>query len=259
MRPIPQKAEAFIKKHEAYVGRVYDDKHPKRILKPGDPVEGVLTGGWGHTGGLKIGQKVTREIAQEWFESDVTNKAAKPLAAKIGPVVDDLTEGQYAALLSFVFNLGTGDPKKPEWTIWKRLRARQFDQVPGEMQKFVNWNGKKSTGLVNRRAFEVALWSEDEPGSEVSAPPSSITRREPTPPTPADPVPPHKSATLMTGALGVMATVPVAAKQVTDAVEPYKDASPWIGQVVALVATIAAAAAVVVLVLNWMAKRQARS
>ena len=34
----------------------------------------------------------------------------------------------------------------------------------------------------------------------------------------------------MTGALGVMATVPVAAKQVTDAVEPYQDASPWIGR-----------------------------
>ena len=127
------------------------------------------------------------------------------------------------------------------------------------MQKFVNWNGKKSSGLVNRRAFEVALWSEGEPGSEVSEPPSSITRREPTPPTPADPFAPHKSATLISGAIGVAATVPVAAQQITAAVEPYKDASPIVGQIIAGIATLAAVAAVVVLVLNWLSKREARS
>jgi lysozyme len=260
MRPIPKEAEAFIKKHERLVLRVYDDKHPKRILQPGDEVEGVLTAGWGHTGGLEIGQKVTRAQAQAWFDSDVPDKAIRPLYAKLGAeLIDELTDGQYGALISFVFNLGTGDPRKREWTIWKRLRARQFDQVPVEMMKFVNWDGKKSQGLVKRRTAEVALWSSNEPGSEPSNPPSSVTRREATPPTPADPTPPQKSATLITSALGVTATVPVAAKQVTDAIEPYKDSSPLVGNMIAIVATIAALAAVIVLALTWINKRKARS
>lgn len=46
------------------------------------------------------------------------------------------------------------------------VRARQFDQVPGELIKFVNAGGKKLQGLVNRRTDEIRVWSTDEPGSE---------------------------------------------------------------------------------------------
>lgn len=259
MRPIPQAAEAFIKKHERLVLRVYDDKHPKRILKPGDPVEGVLTGGWGHTGDLKIGQTVTRAIAQQWFDDDVEHKAIRPLYKKIGAaVIDELTDGQYGALISFVFNLGTGDPKKKEWTIWKRLKARQYDQVPGQMALFVNWNGKKSQGLVNRRNAEIALWSSGEPGSEASAPPSSVTRREPTPPTPTDPVPAAKSGTLIAGAVSACGAVSVAAKEVTETIAPWASLSPFVEQGVTVVAAVAAGAAVTVLALSWLKKRDAR-
>ncbi len=245
MRAIPDSAVSFIARHEG-----------KRLVAYPDPATGgePWTIGFGHTGGVKPGDKITLEQAKAFLKGDLKIAAGR-IEARIGDVVNELTSNQYAALLSFVFNVGAN----PSWTIWKRLRARQFDQVPGELIKFVNANGRKLKGLVNRRAEEVKLWSTDEPGSTDRVVPSSITREIDTPPTAADPVPAHKSATLMTGALGVMATVPVAAKQVTDAVEPYQDASPWIGQVVALVATIAAAAAVVVLVLNWMAKRQARS
>lgn len=259
MRPIPSLAVGFVQTQEGKVLRVYDDKNPQRILKPGDTVEGVLTGGWGHTGGLEIGQEVTLELATKWLHDDLAKKAAIPLARKIGAVVDDLTDHQYAALLSFIFNLGTGDSKKPEWTIWKRLRAKQFDQVPGEINKFVNWGGKKSEALAARRGREVALWSTAEPGSVPQAPPSSVTRREATPPTPSDPVAPAKSATIITGCLSACASVGVAAKTVTDTIMPFQYASPVVGQAVATIATIAAAAAVIVLVLSWLKKREART
>lgn len=259
MRPIPKAAEAFIKKHEQLVLRVYDDKHPKRILKPGDPIEGVLTGGWGHTGGLHIGQEVTRAQAQEWFDSDVLNKAIKPLYKKIPGVIDELTDGQWGALISFVFNLGTGDPKKPEWTIWKRLRARQFDQVPQEMAKFVNWNGKKSAGLVKRRNAEIDLWSEEEPGSSPHTPPSSVTRREATPPTPSDPVPPQRSASLYTVGTTAVAGVGVAVSQVQEVVEPYRYQNDALDNWIAILAVVGAVAAIVGLVLTYLNKRKARS
>lgn len=258
-RAVPQSAVAFIKAQEQGVFRVYDDKQPKKILQPGDKVLGVLTAGWGKTGGLAIGQEVTRAMAEIWLADDLVHKAAAPLFAKIGAVVDDLTEHQYDALLSFVFNLGTGDPKKSEWQIWRLLRSRLFDQVQAEFGKFVNWDGKKSEGLVARRAREAQLWATAEPGSQPVAPPSSVTRREPTPPTPTDPTPAGKSATIITGGLGVASTVTVAAKAVSDAIEPYKDAAPVIGQVIAVIATIAAAAAVVVLALNWLKKHRERT
>ena len=243
MRAIPKTAVDFVALHEGVKLKAYKDS------------AGIPTLGVGHIEGVKMGDTCTKAQAMAWLAEDMKIAQRKLYGVLKPDVIDSLTANQWSALLSFVFNVGAG----AKWTIWKRLNARQYDTVPGELIKFVNAGGRKVQGLVNRRADEVKLWSTDEPGSTDRIVPSSVTREIDTPPTPADPIPAHKSATLMTGALGVMATVPVAAKQVTDAVEPYKDASPWIGQVVALVATIAAAAAVVVLVLNWMAKRQARS
>jgi lysozyme len=192
MRPIPFEAPEFIRAHEGCVLRVYDDAKPRVILKPTTTIDGTLTAGYGHTSpDLKVGMHVTLEMADAWLMSDL-GIAAQRLWDRIGAVIEELTEFQYAALLSFVFNLGA-DPK---WTIWKRLKARQFDQVPAEMMKFVNAGGRKLQGLVNRRAAEVALFTTAEPGIGHETLPSSATRLMDTTPTPADPVAPKKSATI---------------------------------------------------------------
>lgn len=236
MRPIPFEAPNFVRQHEGCVLRVYDDAKPRMILKPATPIDGTLTAGYGHTGpDVVVGMHVDLAKADAWLMEDL-GIAAQRLWAKIGAVVEDLTEFQYAALLSFVFNLGTGDPKKREWTIWKRLRARQFDAVPLEMMKFVNAGGRKLQGLVNRRAAEVALWSTAEPGSDPDNPPSSMTRLMSTPPTPADPVKPSRSATIwlaITGAVGgavkwvgdTIAQVPDFANTALNAINPFAQKS----------------------------------
>jgi lysozyme len=192
MRPTPQQAVDFLRRHEGCVLKVYDDLRPRAVLAPGDKVVGTLTGGYGHTGpDVHIGLTVTQEMAEAWLRQDL-GIAAERLWRRIGAVVDELTPNQYAALLSFVFNLGV-DGAMAKATIWKRLNARQFDQVPGEMMKFVNAKGQKVQGLVNRRAAEVVLWSTAEPGSTAENLPSSVTRSLVTPPTPADPTPAKKS------------------------------------------------------------------
>lgn len=245
MRAIPDAAVTFIAKHEGKRLKAYPDP-----ASGGDP----WTVGYGHTGSdVRPGVTITEAQARTFLRKDLLIAGAR-IEARIGSVIHELTENQYAALLSFVFNVGAS----PSWTIWKRLKARQFDQVPGELMKFVNAAGKKMNGLVKRRAEEVKLWSTDEPGSTDEHMPSSVTRLMDTPPTPADPVSPGKSSTIITAAVGVVGSVPVAAKQVSDAIAPYADQSPWIGQMVAVVATLAAAAAVLVLVLTWIKKREAR-
>lgn len=250
----------FLIDSEGEILRVYDDKHPKKILKPGDTVDGVLTAGVGKTGGLKIGQAITKAMSRKWLMDDLLHKAAVPLEKKVGAdVIKTLTDHQYAALLSFVFNLGTGDPAKTEWTIWKRLRALELDQIPLEMMKFVNWNGKKSSGLVKRRADEVVLWSTEEPGSDQSDPPSSVTRVEATPPTPADPTSPAKSATVLTSAAGAVAAVPVVVSQVSQAISPYADASDMVKKALGVLAIVAAVCAAAGIVLMYLTKRKARN
>lgn len=259
MRPIPNIAVTFIKQQEGCVLRVYDDKQPKVRLTAATKILGVLTAGYGHTGGLEIGQRVTQAMADAWLLQDLKEDARGPLYGKIGSVVDDLTEHQYAALLSFVFNLGTGNPGKPEWKIWRLLRGRHFDQVQAEFAKFCNWNGKKSQSMLDRRNREAALWAIGEPNATAEpAPPSSVTRREPTPPTPSDPVAPQKSAQILT-LVGSAATATTAATaQITQAINPFADKSQVLQNIASALAIIAAIAAVVGLALVWIKKHRDR-
>lgn len=260
MRAVPRVASDFIKSREHCLLRVYDDKQPSKILMPGDPVEGVLTAGYGHTEGLIAGMYITQSMADRWLADDLIHDAAAPLCGKIGDdIAQLLTENQYSALLSFVFNLGVGSSTKPEWTIWKRLRAKQFDQVPLEMAKFVNWDGQKSEGLVARRAAEVKLWSTDEPGSQPVTPPSTVTRREATPPTPSDPVPASKSGTVIASAATAAAAVPVAIQQAIAIVQPYAEQSHIAAKIVVGLALASALLAVVVVVLTMLKKREGRA
>lgn len=248
MRPIPQAAFDIIQRWEGCKLAAYPDP-----ATGGEP----WTIGYGHTGGIKPGQKITQAKALQFLRSDL-EIASSRLAQKVGTlIVDDLTDNQYAALLSFVFNLGTGDPKKPEWTIWKRLRARRYDQVPGEIIKFVNANGKKLQGLVNRRTDEIRVWSTDEPGSDDVHLTSATTRQIATPPTPADPTPAHKSATIWLAITGFFATalkwigdllaqVPEFAHTAINAINPFADKSPLAAGIANGVGGLAAAAALYV-------------
>lgn len=260
MRPIPiEILYPFLKNEEGELLRVYDDQAPKRQVKPGYVPIGTLTAGIGHTGhDVKPGMVVTSAQSREWLENDLKIARTRLYNVLGAAIIDELTKYQYAALLSFCFNLGAN----PKWTIWKVLRAKQFDQVPAQMMQFTKARvgGKlvKMTGLVKRRTAEINLWHEDEPGIVDDAPKSTITSEIETPPIPADPVPPAKSASVITAAVGAVAAVPAAATQVTQALEPYADKSDWVNQAVAIVASVAAAAAVLVLVLTWLHKSRGR-
>ncbi|MDG2522969.1 lysozyme [Caulobacter segnis] len=116
---------------------------------------GVWTVGYGHTGqGFGQGFRINPAIARAWLVEDVLT-AGERLERRIGrEAVDRLNDNQYAALLSFVFNLGAG----AEWTIWRLLCEGRLDEVPNQMARFVHAGGVRLKGLVNRRAAEIKLW-----------------------------------------------------------------------------------------------------
>jgi lysozyme len=248
VRPIPDIAVTFIGQHEGVRLKAYQDSG------------GVWTVGYGSTTGVTSTTVISLGQAQMRLRADLQT-AAQRIYAIIGPIADDLTENQYAALLSFVFNVGAN----PAWTIWKLLKARQFDQIPGELIKFVNAKGVKIQGLVNRRADEVKLWSTDEPGSVPDTPPSSETRAADTPPTPAPPAEPpkplHKQTPFMTkvgaavfGAGGLAAQFAPTVKGWADALKDYVD-SPVIQHIATFLITTSGLLLIVSLVASVLKQR----
>lgn len=76
-----------------------------------------------------------------------------------------LTQSQFDALTSFVFNVGVGNAKQ----VLSYADAGQFDNVANEMARFVNVKVKdskgkihlqKSNGLITRRTRETAAFKE---------------------------------------------------------------------------------------------------
>jgi lysozyme len=114
---------------------------------------GVPTIGYGHTKTALMGQVITAAKAEELLRDDLAD--AERAVEKYVKV--PLNENQFAALVSFVFNLGSGTLQKS--TLLKKLNAGDYDAVPREMMRFINAGGKPLKGLVTRRAAEAGLWA----------------------------------------------------------------------------------------------------
>jgi lysozyme len=68
-----------------------------------------------------------------------------------------LSQSQFDALISFVFNIGTHAFSKS--TLLKVLNAGQYAEVPAQLRRWNKAGGVVVEGLKNRREFECALWS----------------------------------------------------------------------------------------------------
>lgn len=177
-RPVPQEAIELIKEFEGCELTGYLD------------IVGVPTIGYGHTGPeVKAGATITELQADLYLAGDAQTAARKLAGVVKSDVLAELSDGQYGALVSFVFNLGANK----SWTIWKVLNARQFEQVPVQMMRFVYAGGKKVKGLVRRRTAEVALWHSDAEDVRLTA------RVQPTPPVSIEDKPLKKSRTMWLG------------------------------------------------------------
>jgi GH24 family phage-related lysozyme (muramidase) len=261
-RAIPQAAINLVKDQEETHLFVYDDAfYPPKECVPADQIIGTLTAGTGHTDHLTVGMTVTQQMADDWLTQDLDN-AGNRIQARIGSITDQLTDNQYSALLDFVFNVGAN----PSWTIWKRLSAKptQFDQVPLELQKFVNirTNGAivKSADLIRRRNAEIALWSIDEPGTTNVVLPSSVTRQiETTPPTPIDPKPASKSKALVASAAAATVGAVPMIDQIRHAILPYAEDSQYVHIALGVLATAAAACAGLGIFFIWVQTRDSHN
>lgn len=138
-----QQGIAAIKAHEGLRLQAYPDP-----ASGGEP----WTIGWGHTGGVKPGDFITLEQAEQFLAEDI--ETAQRGIRNLVKV--PLTEGQLWALTSFVFNLGVGALAKS--TLLRKLNARDYAGAANEFGRWINAAGKPMPGLVRRRAEERAMF-----------------------------------------------------------------------------------------------------
>lgn len=116
---------------------------------------GVWTIGYGHTGGVAPGTRIEPEEADKLLSNDLYR-----FHREITPLVTvQVTQGQYIAIMDFVYNLGVSAFKTS--TLRKKLNLGDF---VGASEEFPKWcfSGKtKLPGLVSRRKAEQRLFKGD--------------------------------------------------------------------------------------------------
>lgn len=119
---------------------------------------GVPTIGYGHTGDVKMGQSITEQEAEDILQNDMQKFAVDVEKA----ITVELNDNQFAALVSFAFNCGSGNLR--ESTLRRKLNTGDYDCVPSELARWdkatdPRTNKKRSlAGLVKRRAAEGTLF-----------------------------------------------------------------------------------------------------
>ncbi|PKN16514.1 MAG: hypothetical protein CVU66_00760 [Deltaproteobacteria bacterium HGW-Deltaproteobacteria-23] len=113
---------------------------------------GVLTVGYGHTGSdVKHNTEITKEKAEELLKKDLAS------AEMVVNRIQGLNQNQYDALVSFVYNCGSGNFDKS--TLKRLVISNPYD--PKIREAFGMWikaNGKPMAGLVRRRESEANLY-----------------------------------------------------------------------------------------------------
>ncbi|MDX2211670.1 MAG: lysozyme [Oculatellaceae cyanobacterium bins.114] len=112
----------------------------------------VPTIGYGTTAGVKMGDRITAEQAEDLLRKDVEKFEKAVNSAVTVP----LTDNQFSALVSFTYNLGAGALQKS--TLLKLLNQGNYEAAA---QEFLKWNkaaGKVLPGLTRRRQAEQALF-----------------------------------------------------------------------------------------------------
>jgi lysozyme len=112
----------------------------------------VWTIGYGHTAGVKPGDIITTEQANILLFQDILESERSVNRYVNVP----FTQHQFDALVSFTFNLGSGNLHRS--TLLKKLNAGDYSGAAEEFLRWVHAGGKKLPGLERRRQAEKTLF-----------------------------------------------------------------------------------------------------
>lgn len=122
------------------------------VLKAYKCPAGVWTIGYGHTRGVMPDDKISPTQAEVYLQQDV-----QLIEDRLNKTFNGLTQGQFDALVSFIFNLGWA--KFTDSTLYKYIVERRGNNAVCEQLLRWVYSGKKVLlGLMKRRTAEANLW-----------------------------------------------------------------------------------------------------
>jgi lysozyme len=145
MRHITQTGLELIKSFESFSSRIY--------ICPA----GYQTIGYGH---------VVKESEREKFLAGIAIQEGEMLLRQDTQIAEQavcrlitvpLTDGQFDALISFTFNLGSGALQRS--TLRRKVNREEHDDVTAEFAKWVWGGGIKLNGLIYRRNIESKVYN----------------------------------------------------------------------------------------------------
>lgn len=150
VRSLSEQGAAFIAGFEGFRAHLYID------------AAGHATIGYGHLvhRGPVSGQEpaefkagISRDRALQLLTQDAATAAGEVHRSVTRP----LTQRQFDALVSFVFNCGGGNFRTS--TLLTKLNAGDLNAVPLELRRWTKAGGRELAGLVTRRAAEAELFA----------------------------------------------------------------------------------------------------
>ena len=113
---------------------------------------GVPTIGWGHTKGVKMGQHITVQQAEDLLVEDIA-----PIERLLNALKINFRQEQFDALVSWIFNLGAGNFKSS--TMYKLILADARDEEITDSLIRWTYSGKQQLpGLMKRRVAEANIF-----------------------------------------------------------------------------------------------------
>jgi lysozyme len=116
---------------------------------------GIWTIGYGHTQGVRPDESITEAQAEQLLRADLA-PVCRAIAADVQV---SLTQGQFDALCSFIFNVGAGNFSHS--TLLAKLNAKDY---AGAADEFLRWNhvgDRVLPGLTARREAERQMFLND--------------------------------------------------------------------------------------------------
>lgn len=124
---------------------------------------GIWTIGYGHTKNVYAGQVITADQAVQYLREDVqtAENAVNYYLSHVG-----LTQGQFDALVSLVFNVGAASIFTKKYdngysqgsSLYNLILLGRFDKAAARFTDFVKAGGQVLSGLVRRREAEKSLF-----------------------------------------------------------------------------------------------------
>jgi len=116
----------------------------------------VLTIGYGTTKGVTEDMEITKEEAESLLKEEMHE-----YEGYINDMVKvPLEQHQFDAMVSWVFNLGSGNLSSS--SLLKKLNNSEYDEVPAQIKRWNKAGGKVLDGLIRRREAESLLFQNKE-------------------------------------------------------------------------------------------------